>query len=174
MSLNEKFTFVSRTGELLDINTLEPVGTLLNDALVVDVDGFLMTVAEISYTLYHGEIQKHQRVIPIRPSVPLLITNLKVVDQDNIEALFSLPGYMNVEQAVLDVSAEGATEVSIEEAVAEAPVEELDPNDFVELMPNNKWRAYAMLDGKRKSFGEFKKKRNAIQCHIYNQNKPKP
>lgn len=168
-----RFTYNHRSGSITETATGEAVGTELNGALVTDVDGFLVTNAEIAWRLYHGDIAVHQRVVPINPGLMISINNLKLVDADDVEAKFNLPGYMNVEQTVLEVAdAPEEAEISVEEAVegfepvedepvAEAPVVEFEK---VEKQPNGKWRAYALVNGKVQSVGEFRKKKDALRC----------
>lgn len=168
-----KFTYNHRSGAITETATGEAVGTELNGALVTDVDGFLVTNAEIAWRLYHGDIAVHQRVIPINEGLMISINNLRLVDADDVEAKFSLPGYMSVEQTVLEVAnAPEDAEISVEEAVegfepvedepvAEAPVVEFDQ---VVRQPNGKWRAYALVNGKVESVGEFRKKKDAQRC----------
>jgi len=173
-----QFKFNERTGTLTDLGGVE-VGAELNGALVVDIDGKLHTTAEISWTIYHGPVSDESlRVIPITPGRPLAIQNLKTVHMDDVKANFEVPGYMFVDQQVLDVSdpvvEDEAVEVTAEETVSdetvETPVEEVtvdvEPVEFdkAELMPSGKWRAYALVHGKVQSVGEFRKKKDALKC----------
>lgn len=169
-----RFTYNHRSGAITETATGEAVGTELNGALVTDVDGFLVTNAEIAWRLYHGDIAVHQRVIPINPGLMISINNLRLVDADDVEAKFNLPGYMNVEQTVLDVAdAPEEAEITVEEAVGELEPVEDEPVaeaptvvefDKVVKQPNGKWRAYALVNGKVQSVGEFRKRKDAVRC----------
>ena len=182
-----RFKYNERAGVVTDQDG-EPQGTLINGAVVIDVDGVLVTAAQIAWTLYHGPVAENLRVVPVDAKLPLRMPNLKTVSEDSVKMAFELPGYMNVDQSVLstdDNNVDGGevfvVEAEEEAVVSDEPVQVEEPavaekavtlDTPVERMPSGKWRAYAIVNGKIESVGEFRRKKDATRCSEFHTNKP--